>query len=337
MSTSLQAYAELKRRVRQTLMTGQKKIERVKVQTYWETGRLIHLHTLANKHRQDYGQKVLIRLGEDLEISETILRRTCQFYKAFPIHAARHELSWAHFREILPIKEEKTRLQFLAQAEEDNWTSRELRQKVQSELKSEVSESKNLVSLKPLKTKLGTLYTYRLSKSISGETKIDLGFSIYRSGSASFANRKPDGIVESRKNKTGHYSAVSSKRGSEALFTYRAVVERVIDGDTLFAEIDLGFETFTRQYLRLRAVNAPEMDAGGAKAKEFVASLLKNVPFIFLTSTHSDKYDRYLADIFIPGKTFLADWQKGEAQLKTSSDLLHLNAELLTKNLAVRM
>ena len=63
--------------------------------------------------------------------------------------------------------------------------------------------------------------------------------------------------------------------------------------------------------------------AGGRKALDFVERKLAKVPFIFLTSSRSDKYDRYLADVFYlrPG----------------NRDRTYLNQELLDHGLAVRM
>ena len=45
----IKTYAELKKRVQETLLLGQEKIEREKVRTYWETGRLINHHILLYK------------------------------------------------------------------------------------------------------------------------------------------------------------------------------------------------------------------------------------------------------------------------------------------------
>jgi micrococcal nuclease len=66
------------------------------------------------------------------------------------------------------------------------------------------------------------------------------------------------------------------------LWTYRAVVLRVVDGDTFDARIDLGFHTFREERLRLVGVDAPEMrgatrDAGIA-AREALACLLTDTP-----------------------------------------------------------
>ena len=81
----------------------------------------------------------------------------------------------------------------------------------------------------------------------------------------------------------------------------QGTVERVIDGDTLKVRLDLGFDIFTRHTLRLRAIDCPEMDTkAGQEAKAFVQSYIKEAQRIIVRSSRADKYDRYLADIFIP-------------------------------------
>ena len=90
---------------------------------------------------------------------------------------------------------------------------------------------------------------------------------------------------------------------SVQVFTYYAYIERVVDGDTLLVQVDLGFGVWTRQYLRLRGIDCPEIDtAKGRQAKRFVESELSRVPYVVISSSRSDKYDRYLADVFYETK-----------------------------------
>jgi micrococcal nuclease len=42
------------------------------------------------------------------------------------------------------------------------------------------------------------------------------------------------------------------------LYTYRAVVDRVVDGDTVDCTIDLGFDIHIKQRVRLYGIDAPE-------------------------------------------------------------------------------
>ena len=89
------------------------------------------------------------------------------------------------------------------------------------------------------------------------------------------------------------------------MFEYRARIVRVIDGDTVVAEIDLGFHVSLRATLRLAGIDTPEVrgptrEAGHA-ATEYLELLLKKLagPERQLTvRTQKDrtgKYGRYLA------------------------------------------
>jgi len=179
----------------------------------------------------------------------------------------------------------------------------------------------------------GTLYTYKLvfRKTLgAGEDDsgllVDLGFGIFRDVEArQSANFSENDIVESRPKdpvrdkravsngaktpddhlgrsvSNGAYKFFAGRRSVKDLFTYRARVEKVVDGDTLKVRLDLGFETWNRQVLRLRAIDCPEMDtSAGEQAKALVQSYLKDTEWIIVRSSRSDKYDRYLADVFIP-------------------------------------
>jgi len=84
-----------------------------------------------------------------------------------------------------------------------------------------------------------------------------------------------------------------------------------VDGDTLRVIIDLGFDTWKRQYLRLRGIDAPELRTPeGKAARDFVCRELRDVPSIILRSSRSGKFGRYLSDVFYksgPGEKFLAN------------------------------
>lgn len=82
------------------------------------------------------------------------------------------------------------------------------------------------------------------------------------------------------------------------MYQYRATIVRVIDGDTVVADVDLGFHVTHRVTFRLLGIDCPEMNtAAGKAAKEFVVAwLIGDRTFVF--DTHkTDKYGRYLAKI----------------------------------------
>lgn len=92
------------------------------------------------------------------------------------------------------------------------------------------------------------------------------------------------------------------------MYTYNAELIRVIDGDTIEANVDLGFNTWSRVKIRLYGIDAYESrtrdleeKAKGLAAKELVISLLEKSEGNFvLQSKGLDKYGRSLGIILIP-------------------------------------
>ncbi len=88
------------------------------------------------------------------------------------------------------------------------------------------------------------------------------------------------------------------------MFTYDAIVERVIDADTIDVHIDLGFDIWHSVRLRLANIDAPEVHTPeGKAAKIFVKDALEGES-VTITTYKTDKYGRYLAEIFYRGNSF---------------------------------
>lgn len=92
-------------------------------------------------------------------------------------------------------------------------------------------------------------------------------------------------------------------------WTVPADVVRVIDGDTLVCNLDLGWGLWRFQvHVRLARCNAPELKApGGQEAKAYVKRLLADsiahsqaLPSVTIISHSVDKYGRTLADVIVP-------------------------------------
>lgn len=140
------------------------------------------------------------------------------------------------------------------------------------------------------------------------------------------------------------FTAKIANPDADWLYTYVAQVERVVDGDTLIAMIDLGLKTKIRQKLRLRGIDTPELTAKRGKyVKDHVKKLLDKQKFIIVKTYKDDKYGRMLADIFYgPAKTPVVKLING---LKTpgvrsldpaavAAEGIFLNQYLLDKGLA---
>lgn len=88
---------------------------------------------------------------------------------------------------------------------------------------------------------------------------------------------------------------------------YNAIVENVVDGDTLDALIDLGFKIHSKQRLRLARVDTPERTQPGyAAAGDYVRELVLNQTVTVSTEKVS-KYGYYLAEITLKDGKNLSD------------------------------
>ena len=92
------------------------------------------------------------------------------------------------------------------------------------------------------------------------------------------------------------------------LYEYRAIVTKVYDGDTIWADIDLGFYTWKKdEHLRLLGINAPEVRGierpQGLVARDALAARIMGKEVIIRTEKDSrGKYGRFLAWIWLDGE-----------------------------------
>jgi len=108
------------------------------------------------------------------------------------------------------------------------------------------------------------------------------------------------------------------------IYTYAAETVRVIDGDTVVADIDLGFNTWLRnEHLRLSDIEAPERGADGHDAAtEALRKRVdgKQVYVCTIKKKRSERerrgsFDRYLAVIYEDGAN-VNDWLFSEGYVK---------------------
>ena len=96
-------------------------------------------------------------------------------------------------------------------------------------------------------------------------------------------------------------------------YIYRAKLDRVVDGDTVDALIDVGFDIWFKKRIRFKGVDTWESrtrnleeKALGLKAKARTKDLLEKVSFkpgyFRIKSYGLGKYGRVLADVFIMDK-----------------------------------
>lgn len=85
------------------------------------------------------------------------------------------------------------------------------------------------------------------------------------------------------------------------MFEYYATVLKVIDGDTVDFDVDLGFDVHMNMRVRLAGIDAPEMRTKDGMVSRSWLILKLPVGSKFLIRTDKDrkeKYGRYLATVF---------------------------------------
>ena len=97
-------------------------------------------------------------------------------------------------------------------------------------------------------------------------------------------------------------------------YLYKATVTRVVDGDTVDLEVDLGMNILVKERVRLARINTPETYGvkktseeykAGVKAKRRLAELVEGKQVTIETiKDRKGKYGRYIAELYVLEK----DW-----------------------------
>jgi predicted nuclease of restriction endonuclease-like (RecB) superfamily len=107
---------------------------------FWKVGKRINDDILQNK-RADYGKQIVQTLATQLtekygkNFETKSLRRMMQFAEQFSdfeiVAPVARQLSWSHFRELIPLKSKEARLFYATKAANAHWGKRELRQSIE--------------------------------------------------------------------------------------------------------------------------------------------------------------------------------------------------------------
>jgi len=108
------------------------------------------------------------------------------------------------------------------------------------------------------------------------------------------------------------------------VYEYRATVERVVDGDTVDLDIDLGLDVHAKERCRLYGIDTPEMRGEsrplGIEARDFLVEMVLGREVVAQTiKDRRGKYGRYLVALF----------------LESGDDLLDVNQALIEAGHAV--
>jgi len=127
------------------------------------------------------------------------------------------------------------------------------------------------------------------------------------------------------------------------MYTYNATLDRVVDGDTVDMNIDLGFDVWVKKRVRLHHIDTPEKRTRdllekvfGYLASDYVGIALAKAKNIVIKTTldgSTDKYGRVLGIIYVDDipqslndrlieKRYAV---KYEGQNKSDVDAAHIN------------
>ena len=308
------------------------------VKMYWHIGKYIVEVEQKNKLKGEYGEFLTTRLSKDLTekygkgFSKTNIHNMRLFYRTYSIDQISDRLEWSNYVTLLTVKDTEKRSSLEERVLNERLTYNQLRNIVLLEYSNKnKSNSHHKIGLEYNR---GLLYAYSLIDPAKlacsdGVIVVDCGFNVWKSilvkYDEEFVNEK---FITSKKNKASFNIKPATDITSYQIYTYKAYIEKIIDADTLWVIIDCGFYTFTRQKLRLRGIDAPELNIQeGKKAKRYVERVLKKSSFVIIKTYKSDKYDRYLSDIFyLPGE---------DDKEKVCNEGKFLNQELVDRELAV--
>jgi endonuclease YncB( thermonuclease family) len=306
-------------------------VEAILKTAYWKIGQRVVEVEQDGHIRAQYGTRLLEQISTDMSktnrkgFSVTNLKNMRLVYQAFSIRQISGELGWSHFVVLSAVKDKKDRRAYLNKAVEKKWNVEQLRDAlVRNQVKTLPSGNgePNRLAAPPAKAevlrlafKRGVINAYRVLEPDPDDPlpggnsiQLDCGFGVTRAFKLlSKISVKPGDVVVLAEPALGaakvrKITSPDLKAGS-ILYTYAARVVKVIDGDTLKVKAKLGETERIRKKLRLRKIDAPEIDTPeGKKAKDFVVKALKDCPWIVIKTYSTDIYDRYLVDIFyLPG------------------------------------
>jgi micrococcal nuclease len=94
------------------------------------------------------------------------------------------------------------------------------------------------------------------------------------------------------------------------MYEYTARVIRVVDGDTLWLDVDLGFDVARKDSFRLWGINAPEHGTPeGDAATQWLKDQLAGLETVRVATQKDkrEKYGRYLATLWVGSRCVNTD------------------------------
>ncbi len=322
MQVTTQIYTKLLSEIRKTIKQTEENlvasVNYEKVKMSWQIGEKIEgflRKNLKPSQRSNYGKELVARLSKDTNIHERVLYQMHAFYKTYKtLPSPEKKLNWSHYRNLVSVKDDTKRLLLEDLIVKEDLSSKKLQREVAESNKKKKAKSEIAPKLR---YKRGKLFTYKMLD----KSRIDLGFNIYLDRASCVVR------CASNSKQSSSSEATSTKhQAPKNEYTYKAKLERIVDGDTIHVTLDLGFGVEHREILRLSQIDAAESETKeGKKATRGLQEILRGVKFLIVKTNKTDIYGRYVADVFFDKKI-------SDPQLVATSGI-YLNQLLLDRGL----
>ncbi len=112
-------------------------VDTQRVLMYWQIGKVIFEEEQDGQDRAGYGSFIIKSISDVFQpqfgtgFSVRQLEMNRQFFRTFPnTNALRSQFSWTHYRTLIRIDNQDKREFYIAEADKNNWTARQLQRQV---------------------------------------------------------------------------------------------------------------------------------------------------------------------------------------------------------------
>ena len=145
---------EIKFILEKAKLQAYKSVDNLRVQTYWQIGERIAREEFRFKERADYGNRLIVKLSNDLGFEERLLYRMLQFYKTYPILSqVATELSWSHYIELLAVESNEERKIYEMLSIKNSFGRNQLREQIRNNAAKKFKKGE-IIKLSPIATQL---------------------------------------------------------------------------------------------------------------------------------------------------------------------------------------
>lgn len=312
----------------------------------WSVGRHLNLILGLDGTPSARNAAIIGQLATKFDRRDSDFYDAAKFYRLYP-ELPTSGLSYTHYQLLIRVEDPILRRKLELRAVREGLNSKDLR----ALTRIPVGQVPLLLPgmKKILVAVRGILYHYRTmtpsaGAASPGRVTVDAGFFFEREVRGPKTSARSGLIVRIVKEKGKEvYTLRIANPEKDRLYTYKATVIRVIDGDTLDVCIDIGFYSKIVLRLRLRGINAPEITtAAGRRAKRYVEKRIPPGSVIVMKTYKYDqdeiklakpfnplrgkeKFGRFLADVYYGPKT----WEPEQI----AAEGMFLNQELLDRGL----